>query len=278
MLLQFQLSLKALSTLPGMLLMEPMPPKAATIAVHFAAAVWRVRGWLRDSPLRPNPSLAILQITAEAFQPSQTRQDKQTKLFRSTKARLTRIADKQQALSTINSLPARAVVVYTDGSALGGHGPAGAGVYAERPLKEFIFAALKNSTNNRAELTAIGIAVAWADRCVPQVSDLYIVTDSDYSIGVLTRGWATNKNSVLVEAVSDTVNSSRHRIHFVWAPGHTGILGNEIADRLADKGTQRSSEGEGIPPCKRTGDFFAHLHTLTPTDSQTLCNEARKGS
>jgi ribonuclease HI len=233
---------------------------------------------MRDSPLRPNPSLTILQVTAEAYRPTQSRRDKQTKLFRATKAKLTRVADKQQALTTINSLPANAIVVYTDGSAQGGHGPAGAGVYAERPLRQFFFAALKISTNNRAELTAIGVAVTWADRSVPRASDLYIVTDSDYSIGVLTRGWATVKNSLLIEAISDTVNASRHRIHFVWAPGHTGIFGNEIADRLADKGTQRSSAGEGIPPCKRTRDFLAHVHTLSLADSQALCNEVRVGS
>ena len=78
----------------------------------------------------------------------------------------TRTEEQQQraraaAESTIEGLPANAVVCFTDGSCRGNPGPSGVGVYIQYPdgssQKHSKF--LGKATNNIAELTALGDAI-----------------------------------------------------------------------------------------------------------------------
>src|SRR5262245_39381132 len=79
------------------------------------------------------------------------------------------------------------LIAYTDGACSGNPGPAGLGVVLlvrgqRRELSEY----LGTATNNIAELTAILRVVEVLE---PTAEPLVVHTDSQYAIGVLTKGW-----------------------------------------------------------------------------------------
>ena len=109
-------------------------------------------------------------------------------------------------------------------------------------------------TNNTAELTAIGEACKWlldfCDSDVPsKPPSATILYDSTYAYGMATRPTSPTTNHTLVEAVAALVTQVRLKIplHFRHVRGHTGVHGNEIADRLADRGVA----GRVSPHAKR---------------------------
>jgi ribonuclease HI len=126
--------------------------------------------------------------------------------------------------------PADAIQVWTDGACSGNPGPAGLGVVIvdgkeRRELSEY----LGEATNNIAELTAIlrGLQeVADRDRKV------FVYTDSEYSIGVLTKNWKAKKNVELIGELRELVAKFSH-LSFVKVAGHSGIPLNERTDQLA---------------------------------------------
>ncbi len=126
--------------------------------------------------------------------------------------------------------PAGAVQVWTDGACTGNPGPAGVGVVVidgteRRELSEY----LGEGTNNIAELTAIlrGLQEV-KDRSRP----VYVYTDSQYSIGLLTKPWKAKKNIELVAELRELVRAFT-QLEFVKVAGHAGIPLNERVDQLA---------------------------------------------
>ena len=123
-----------------------------------------------------------------------------------------------------------AIIVYADGACSGNPGPAGLGVVVvdgeeKRELSEY----LGDGTNNIAELTAIlRAAEALADRDEP----VRMYTDSQYSIGVLTKGWKAKKNPELV-AKTKLALARLPDVELHYVPGHSGHDLNEHADQLA---------------------------------------------
>ena len=133
------------------------------------------------------------------------------------------------------------IVVYADGACSGNPGPAGLGVVmlqreGRRELSEF----LGQGTNNIAELTAIKRA---ADAVEDPARPVRLYTDSNYAIGVLTKGWKAKANVELVAAVKKALarleDVSLHHVR-----GHAGIPLNERADALAVEAVEsRGSSG-----------------------------------
>jgi ribonuclease HI len=134
-----------------------------------------------------------------------------------------------------------AVVVYADGACSGNPGPAGLGVLvddhgARKELSEY----LGTGTNNIAELTAILRA---AELLEGDARPIEIRTDSQYSIGVLAKGWKAKANQELVAQVKRAL-AKLPNVHLIYVPGHSGFAGNERADELArDAITARHSGG-----------------------------------
>ena len=127
------------------------------------------------------------------------------------------------------------VLAYADGACSGNPGPAGLGVVArfgdeERALSEYI----GEATNNIAELTAILRAVELASELG---KPLRLYTDSQYSIGVLTKGWKAKANKELVESVRSAI-ASHGDTELFHVRGHQGIALNERADELAVEAVQ----------------------------------------
>lgn len=130
--------------------------------------------------------------------------------------------------------PASPLVAYTDGSGTVAHLPCGAGVVvydgeliileASRPLGL--------GTNNRAELSAAGIAIAITDPARP----LTIRSDSMYVIGALTAPKDTPRerpNGPLINYIRRSM--AGRAITFEHVKGHAGDPGNERADELAGR-------------------------------------------
>ena len=122
----------------------------------------------------------------------------------------------------------------------GNPGPAGLGYSVVFPDGRRIERGepLGEGTNNIAELTAIF-------RVLEIVEDpsqkLLIHTDSEYSIGVLSRGWKAKANKELIKKIRSRLSKFTN-IEFVKVKGHAGVPENELVDDLA----RNSSETQTV--------------------------------
>jgi ribonuclease HI len=138
------------------------------------------------------------------------------------------------------------VVAYADGACSGNPGPAGLGVVLiDGPRRVELSEYLGQATNNIAELTAIL-------RAVGEVTDpaqkMVIRTDSQYSIGVLQKGWKAKANAELVAEVREAL-AARPRTRLAYVPGHSGVVLNERADALAREAVStRKTRREVVSP------------------------------
>lgn len=154
-------------------------------------------------------------------------------------------ADGENRSSSVRQKPARkkkapatsppaedknAITIYTDGASSGNPGPSGIGVFMrygnhEREISRYI----GNSTNNIAELTAIKTALQEIKR--PDLP-VRIYTDSSYAYGLLINGWKAKKNIALVNSIRQLMARFTD-LKIIKVKGHSGLPGNEKADRLA---------------------------------------------
>jgi ribonuclease HI len=136
------------------------------------------------------------------------------------------------------------VQIYTDGACRGNPGPGGWGVWLQSSGKEKeLFGGESVTTNNRMELTAAirGLS-ALNQRCA-----VILYTDSEYVKKGITewiaswkqRDWKTAakkpvKNVDLWHDLDELVTGQD--VEWRWVKGHSGDLGNEKADELANRG------------------------------------------
>lgn len=122
------------------------------------------------------------------------------------------------------------ILIYTDGASSGNPGPAGIGILLQYKGKsKEISRYIGVSTNNIAELTAIETALSALRRTdIP----IRLHTDSGYALGLLTLGWKPKKNQELVERIKKQMTRFK-RLEIIKVPGHSGVAGNETADKLA---------------------------------------------
>ncbi len=128
-------------------------------------------------------------------------------------------------------IPKDAFIAYADGACAGNPGPCGLGVVIISPdgkMREG-YEYLGEGTNNIAELSAVMRAVEAVPRDAPQ---LVIHTDSQYSIGVLSKGWKAKANQALILEAKKAL-ASYGKARLVYVPGHSGVPLNERADELA---------------------------------------------
>ncbi|MFC7406647.1 ribonuclease H family protein [Georgenia alba] len=147
-----------------------------------------------------------------------------------------------------------AVVIATDGSALGNPGPTG-WAWVDQETGESGSGGLPHGTNNIGEL----IAVREALRHVGPDGDVLVRADSQYVINVVTkwapgwrrRGWRKGdgkppENLELVKDILDLVEARSGRTDFEWVRGHAGDVHNERADALAVAAAQAATPGSGL--------------------------------
>ncbi|EWC43405.1 hypothetical protein DRE_07652 [Drechslerella stenobrocha 248] len=147
--------------------------------------------------------------------------------------------------------------IYTDGSSLmngSASARAGVGIWFGPGDKRNLSEPLNDpkATNNRAELSAILRAIEIA----PKHREVLIFTDSKYAIQCVTEwfqkwranGWHTAagrsvENQDLIEdilqRIEERVTQGGAKTKFEWVNGHKGVVGNEMADKLARDGAVR---------------------------------------
>ena len=163
---------------------------------------------------------------------------------KASKAKAKAAARAERALALA---PANAAIAYTDGSAIPNPGPAGAGAFISLPdgSSRYLWEALGDASNNHGEVWAIGMTASFLGS-INFRGPLVLASDSKFALGVLTRGHTPRRLIPLCRSASESLAALGQEIIPIWTPGHCGILGNEIADRLADKGARRS-KALGLP-------------------------------
>ncbi len=145
------------------------------------------------------------------------------------------------------------VTIHTDGACRGNPGPGGWGALLQYSGHEReYFGAETLTTNNRMELTA---AIEALD-VLKEPCRVQLHTDSQYLRNGITkwlpawkrRGWKTAsktpvKNADLWQRLEAAAR--RHDVSWHWVRGHSGVEGNEIADRLANRAIDELLESAG---------------------------------
>jgi len=136
------------------------------------------------------------------------------------------------------------VIIYTDGACRGNPGPGGWGALIKSDtVQKEIFGGQADATNNQMELSAAieGLAV------LKEPCNVELFTDSKYVMDGITK-WIKNwkKNNWKTAAKKNVKNKelwqkldqliSQHQVQWHWVKGHSGDVGNETADFLANKG------------------------------------------
>ncbi|NOT11764.1 MAG: ribonuclease HI [Methylococcaceae bacterium] len=136
------------------------------------------------------------------------------------------------------------VIIYTDGACRGNPGPGGWGVLLRfKGNEKELFGGEVVTTNNRMEL----MATIKALEALKHPCSVQLYSDSNYVIQGVTewlsswkkRGWKTAtkapvKNEDLWRRLDAVIGA--HHIEWKWVKGHSGDIGNDRADSLANKG------------------------------------------
>ena len=136
------------------------------------------------------------------------------------------------------------IKIYTDGACRGNPGRGGWGVFIINGQEsKKIFGGKIETTNNEMELTAAIKGLESFNS--PKELDLY--TDSKYVMDGINdwihnwkrNGWKTankkpvKRSNLWIEL--DKLNSF-HNVKWYWIKGHSGDIGNDMADELANQG------------------------------------------
>lgn len=147
------------------------------------------------------------------------------------------------------------VKIYCDGACDPNPGEAGSGVavYREGNLTELWYGLYNpQGTNNSAELNALHQALHIAKEDIDNGKEVQIICDSQYSINCVTnwafswkkKGWKRKtegdiKNLELIQQAHELYEKIRSDVVVSHVKGHTGIEGNELADRMSILGIEQ---------------------------------------
>lgn len=139
------------------------------------------------------------------------------------------------------------VKIYCDGACSGNPGNAGSGlaIYSSKKKPVLLYGAYEEiGTNNIAELNALHQALIIASQTHSE-NIISIYSDSKYAIDCITTwayGWKANgwtkkggeiKNLELIIEAHNLYEKLKSKIEIIHVKGHSGIEGNELADRMA---------------------------------------------
>ena len=136
------------------------------------------------------------------------------------------------------------VEIYTDGACRGNPGPGGWGVWLKyADAEKFLYGGEQETTNNRMEL----MAAIQALEILKYPCRIKLYSDSKYVLQGIPewmanwkkRGWKTAakkpvKNEDSWRRLDEVMQ--KPTINWTWVKGHSGNIGNEKADQLANQG------------------------------------------
>lgn len=143
------------------------------------------------------------------------------------------------------------VEIFTDGACSGNPGPGGWGTILRcGKYEKELSGGEKDTTNNRMELTAVIEGL----KALNRPCKVKIITDSQYVVNGITKGWAEKwrsnnwiksdkkpaQNKELWEELLNELQ--RHDYEFLWIKGHAGHPENERCDAMAVKQSQKYSQ------------------------------------
>lgn len=125
--------------------------------------------------------------------------------------------------------------IYTDGAYKSSIDQGGIGIVWMKDDKVFkkYSKGFKHTTNNKMEL----IAMLCAFKSIKtSMEEIEFISDSQYVLGCLTKGWKKKKNIELwniLDKEYERVKSLVKNIKFIHVRGHQDCFGNNLADELA---------------------------------------------
>ena len=125
--------------------------------------------------------------------------------------------------------------IYTDGAYKSSIDQGGIGIVWMKDDKVFkkYSKGFKHTTNNKMEL--IAMLCAFKSIKTP-IDEVEFISDSQYVLGCLTKGWKKKKNVELwniLDKEYERVKSLIKNINFTHVRGHQDCFGNNLADELA---------------------------------------------
>lgn len=125
--------------------------------------------------------------------------------------------------------------IYTDGAYKSSIDQGGIGIVWIKDDKVFkkYSKGFKHTTNNKMELIAMLCAFKSIKTSIDEVE---FISDSQYVLGCLTKGWKKKKNVELwniLDKEYERVKSLVKNIKFTHVRGHQDCFGNNLADELA---------------------------------------------
>ncbi|ODM17233.1 hypothetical protein SI65_07632 [Aspergillus cristatus] len=186
----------------------------------------------------------------------------------------------------LTSIPPRSMVVYTDGSKGKDSSAAGAGwVGYWGACKTKIFSGHRKLPNHEvfdaeARGALLGLQSALKDPNAQHSTNLYICLDNLEAVRQL-QGQPTGSSQPVFKQFQEAAqtwpfclrapNTQPDRVQVKWVPGHSGIKGNEEADKEAKMGCQ-AHLGFPLPPASIAATKHAaqrvHWHAFTQYWSQ----------
>ena len=137
--------------------------------------------------------------------------------------------------------------IYTDGACSGNPGPGGWGavIFDEREKQNNISGKVKDTTNNRMELTAPIMAL----KKIKSKSHITIFTDSTYVKNGITEwikkweknGWKNSKKKPVKNKdlwIKLESLCLKNKVSWKWVKGHSTNKYNNLADKLATQAIQ----------------------------------------